>query len=159
MRTTFTPWYDEATEGRGLLHTGLAYSYRALGDETAQLRGRPESHLAPYVIDTGVINASEMQLIGAELAFVYGPFSFQSEYYGATVDEIGADDLSFNGCYAYVSYFLTGENRRYNRGRGNLQQSHHPLGELLPRSRRRRPRPNGQGCLGTGLSLFLRRSG
>lgn len=118
MRATYTPWYDEATEGRGLLHTGVAYSYRALGDETARLRGRPESHLAPRVIDTGDIAASDMQLFGAELAYVYGPFSFQSEYYGATIDEIGADDLSFNGCYAYFSYFLTGENRPYCRKAG-----------------------------------------
>ena len=123
MRSTFLPWYDEATEGRGLLHTGVAYSYRALGDQTARLRGRPESHLAPYVIDTGTINASDMQLLGAELAFVYGPFSFQSEYYGATVDEIGADDLSFNGCYAYFSYFLTGENRQYSRKQGTFTRT------------------------------------
>jgi phosphate-selective porin OprO/OprP len=54
------------------------------------------------------------------LAFVYGPFSFQSEYYGATVNEVGAGDLSFNGCYAYFSHFLTGENRRYNRHAGTF---------------------------------------
>jgi phosphate-selective porin OprO and OprP len=120
MRSTFTPWYDEATEGRGVLHTGVAYSYRALGDETTRLIGFPESVLAGPVIDTGVINASDMQLFGAELAFAYGPFSFQSEYYGATINEIGADDLSFNGCYAYFSYFLTGENRRYNRKAGTF---------------------------------------
>ncbi len=30
MCTTFLPWYDEATEGRGLLHTGVAYSYLLL---------------------------------------------------------------------------------------------------------------------------------
>jgi len=120
MRATYTPWYDEATEGRGLVHTGVGYSYRALGDRTAQLHGRPESHLAPYLIDTGVINATDMQLAGVELAGVYGPFSFQSEYYGATVDEIGGGDLSFNGCYAYFSYFLTGENRPYSRKAGTF---------------------------------------
>ena len=120
MRTTYTPWYDEATQGRGLLHTGVAYSYRALGDETAQFSRKPESHLASHVVDTGVINASNMQLVAAELAFVYGPFSVQSEFFGATVNEIGGGDLSFNGCYAYVSYFLTGENRRYNRKAGTF---------------------------------------
>ena len=119
MRTTFTPWYDEATEGRGLLHTGVAYSYRALGDETARFSARPESHLGPRVIDTGNFAASDMQLCGAELAYVYGPFSVQSEYYGATVDS-AAGDFSFNGCYAYFSYFLTGENRRYNRKAGTF---------------------------------------
>ena len=28
MRATWLPWYDEATEGRGLIHTGVAYSHR-----------------------------------------------------------------------------------------------------------------------------------
>ena len=127
MRSTFLPWYDEATEGRGLLHTGIAYSYRALGDETARFRARPESHLSEYLIDTRTvvadpatdIAASDMQLFGAELAYVYGPFSVQSEYYGATVDST-AGNLNFNGCYAYFSYFLTGENRRYNRKSGTF---------------------------------------
>ena len=119
MRSTFLPWYDEATEGRGLLHTGVAYSYRALGDETARFSARPESHLAPRVIDTGNFTASDFQILGAELAYVYGPFSVQSEYYGATVNS-ALGDLSFNGCYAYFSYFLTGENRRYNRKAGTF---------------------------------------
>jgi len=53
-RITFLPWYDEAAEGRGLLHTGIAYSFRDVADGTAlQFRARPEAHLAPYVADTG----------------------------------------------------------------------------------------------------------
>ncbi len=118
LRTTFLPWYDEASEGRGLLHTGFAYSYRAVADETLQLRARPEAHLGPYIVDTGTLDVSDWQVFGAELAYLYGPFSVQSELYYANLNMIGAPNAELNGYYAYVSYFLTGENRRYKRNLG-----------------------------------------
>ncbi|NLS93340.1 MAG: hypothetical protein GXX96_14380 [Planctomycetaceae bacterium] len=118
MRTTFLPWYDEATEGRGLLHTGVAYSYRAVGDETLQLRARPEAHLGPYILDTGTIDVDNYHLAGAELAYVYGPFSAQSELFHANLDMIGAPNVDLDGCYVFFSYFLTGETRPYKRNAG-----------------------------------------
>ena len=57
-------------------------------------------------------------LVGAELAFVYGPLSFQSEYYVNYINRITGADCKAQGAYAYVSYFLTGENRPYDRTRG-----------------------------------------
>ncbi|MBN1909425.1 MAG: hypothetical protein JW818_06780 [Pirellulales bacterium] len=124
MRATFLPWYDEATEGRGLLHTGVAYSYRSIGDQSVQLRAHPESHLAPYIIDTGALAVSDMQLIGGELAYVYGPFSVQTEIYHATLDSTtaGVANANLNGCYVYVSYFLTGEHRPYKRDAGTFDR-------------------------------------
>ncbi len=118
MRTTFLPWYDEATEGRGLLHTGIAYSYRAIGDQDLRLRTRPESHLGPYILDTGTMAVDNLQLLGAELAYVYGPFSAQSELFHANLNMIGASNVDLNGCYVFCSYFLTGETRPYVRTAG-----------------------------------------
>jgi len=118
MRTTFLPWYDEATEGRGLLHTGVAYSYREIDDHTVQLRMQPESHLAETILDTGAFPADDWQIAGGELAFVYGPFSVQSEVFGAWIDSPTLGTVEYNGGYAYVSYFLTGENRPYKRTAG-----------------------------------------
>ena len=46
MRGTWLPWYDEATEGRGLIHTGLAYSHRNAFKNEFNMKYRPESHLA-----------------------------------------------------------------------------------------------------------------
>ncbi len=117
-RVTFLPWYDEATEGRGLLHTGVAYSYRHISDESIRFRERPEAHLGDYIVSTGSIGAESYQLLGAEAAFVYGPFSIQSEYMQAFVNTAGGPDADFNAGYVYVSYFLTGENRRYKRSAG-----------------------------------------
>jgi len=117
-RVTFLPWYDEATEGRGLLHLGVAFSQREIGDGSVRFSERPEAHLYDRVVDTGGITASDLQLFGAELAFVYGPFSVQSEYMLASVDQPVGTDVDLNGFYIYTSYFLTGENRQYKRTAG-----------------------------------------
>lgn len=119
MRCTFLPWYDEATEGRGLLHLGTGYSYRDLDDDTYRFRARPESHIAPYVVDTGnIANVPDVQLFNAEAALVYGPLSVQSEYFHAEVTREGFADPAFDGGYVFVSYFLTGEHRMYDRTKG-----------------------------------------
>lgn len=118
VRGTYLPWYDEATGGRGLLHTGLGYSYRDVDDPIQRIRGRPEVAVGPYAVDTGDFgNVNDIQLINPEVAFVYGPFSAQAEYLAAFYDNAGAD-ADFHGAYVYVSYFLTGENRVYNRKKG-----------------------------------------
>ena len=118
MRATWLPWYHEATQGRGLLHTGIAYSHRECFRSTARFRTRPESFLASYAIDTGDIPADVVNLLGTELAFVYGPFSAQSEYIVGLIDPIAAPDASIQGAYMMVSYFLTGESRNYLKSRG-----------------------------------------
>jgi len=119
MRCTFLPWYDEATEGRGLFHLGSGYSYRDVDDGTYRFRARPESHIAPYVVDTGnITNVPDVNLFNAEAALVYGPFSVQSEYFHSDVTRDGAADPAFDGTYVYVSYFLTGEHRPYDRAKG-----------------------------------------
>lgn len=127
MRTTFLPWYDEATEGRGLLHTGVAYSYRAVGDQTLRLSSRPEAHLGPRIVDTGTIDVSDWHVFGGELAYLYGPFSVQSELFYANLNMIGAPNVDLNGCYVNFSYFLTGENRNYKRGAGTFNNRVKPF--------------------------------
>jgi len=126
MRGTWLPWYDECTEGCGLWHVGCAYSYRA--DEgyrnganpvLTNYSVRPEAHLAPVILSTNALTALNNQLLGLETAFVYGPLSFQTEYYADFIRRPGAaKDVTFNGYYAYFSYFLTGEHRPYNRKAG-----------------------------------------
>jgi phosphate-selective porin OprO/OprP len=75
--------------------------------------------LADYVVDTGTItDVPFWQLMGLETAVVYGPLSVQAEWLCAFVHRTGADDLYYNGGYVYVSYFLTGEHRRYKRTAG-----------------------------------------
>jgi phosphate-selective porin OprO/OprP len=123
VRVTWLPWYDEATEGRGLWHVGAAYSYRADEGYRAGANGviapnyvvQPEAHLAPVILNTSALPAIDNQLLGLETAVVYGPFSFQSEFFGDFIRQPGGNEITFTNTYAYVSYFLTGENRVYNR--------------------------------------------
>ena len=124
-RWTFLPWYDEATHGRSLLHTGLCYTYRDIpelipgGDERFRLRARPDSHLAGRVVDTGFLDDSERaNAVDAEAAWVHGPWSVQSEYTWYFLERSAVEDPTFHGGYVYISYFLTGENRQYKRTKG-----------------------------------------
>ncbi|MCH7520959.1 MAG: hypothetical protein IIB42_04535, partial [Candidatus Marinimicrobia bacterium] len=114
-RVTGLPWYRE--NGRKLLHLGLAYSFRS-PDET-RFRDRPEAHLSPVrLVDTGSFPVDNERRIGTELALVYGPFSFQSEYMRSDVDTDLVGNRDFDAFYAMASYFITGENRAYKRSAG-----------------------------------------
>jgi phosphate-selective porin OprO/OprP len=113
-RATWLPWYDEATEGRGLLHTGVAWTYRNAFEDTFGLSARPEAHLSQRIVDIDVLGVEHINTLGLEAAFVYGPFSVQSEYISGWLSPIGGgDEYNVDGFYVYASYFLTGENRRY----------------------------------------------
>jgi phosphate-selective porin OprO and OprP len=127
-RATWTPWFDEATAGelngsRGLWHVGGAYSYRSdmgyrtgtTGTIVSNYQIKPESYLAPVILDTTLLPAVSNQLVGVETALVYGSFSFQSEVFADYIEQHGGTNVTFTGAYAYWSYFLTGENRNYNR--------------------------------------------
>ena len=119
MRICGTPWYDEATNGRGLLHAGMAYSYRAVADGSHAFSFRPEDHLNGATVIATYNGISNYEMLNAQMAFVYGPFSIQSEYYSAaTGGTNGQGNDTLDGAYVFMSYFLTGENRAYSRSQG-----------------------------------------
>lgn len=118
MRATYLPWYDEATKGRGLLHLGLGYSYRDVDNPVQRIRARAETNVGPNILDTGnIAGVEDFQLLDPEIAFVYGPFSVQAEYLAAFYNRAGSD-ADFHAAYVQMSYFLTGENRVYDRKKG-----------------------------------------
>ena len=117
-RVTGLPWYVEEANGRQYLHLGASASRIENPNGTARFRTRPEAHLAPRYVDTGDFAANYSYLAGAEAALVFGPFSVQGEYFRTWVNRPGADDATFDGFYAFVSYFLTGESRPYRRTSG-----------------------------------------
>jgi phosphate-selective porin OprO/OprP len=120
MRMTWLPFYDEMSGGRGYLHVGGAYSFRDSDEGVLFFRSTPEARLSatgegtvPFFVNTGNIAAENAQLLGAELAWVHGPLSIQSELMHVPVEQTAGPDLHFRGAYLYVSYFLTGEHRPY----------------------------------------------
>lgn len=109
--------------GKKLLHLGLGYSHgvRDENDSSAPMgfRTRPESRLTnERLVDTGSIQGSRQDMATAEVALVSGPWSFQTQGYYLILDADEADDPHFWGYYSFLSYFLTGERRRYNPGLG-----------------------------------------
>ena len=121
VRFTGLPFYQanpEAPEVTKLLHVGLSANILYSGNNTVRYQARPESHLAPYVVDTGEINADGALVVGAEAAWVNGPFSVQGEYLHSWVRERDGEVLGFDGVYASASWFLTGESRPYDKAEG-----------------------------------------
>ena len=119
-RLTGLPWYEE--EGRKLFHLGVAYSHRNPHDDTLRYRQRPEVHLAPRFADTQEFAAETVDEVGAEAALVLGPLSLQGEFMYPSVSAPEGPNPSFSAFYAMASYFLTGENRAYNRSAGIFSQ-------------------------------------
>lgn len=118
-RATWLPIHDGPSENEGserLLHLGLDVNYLRSGSAQIRYRSRPESHLAPFLADTGDIAAEDMKSFGIETAWVEGPWSIQGEYLHNFVSDTFAEN--FYGFYIYGSYFLTGESRPYDTRKG-----------------------------------------
>ncbi len=123
-RVTGVPLYED--DGEKVVHLGFSYSHQFRGGNDFMLRYRrqPESHLAPYMANTGsVISTNDINLINPEIAVVWGPASFQAEYTRSFVNgDAGMRNTTFWGAYAHLSYFLTGEHRTYKLGTGSFDR-------------------------------------
>jgi len=97
-RITGLLWYEDG--GRRLLHLGLSYSHQSRDKDSTNggvaYRTWPESKLTnDTLIDTGELVTNRAELMNAELAWVQGPFSFQSEYFHAFTGASQEGDLRF----------------------------------------------------------------
>jgi phosphate-selective porin OprO/OprP len=103
--------------GDKIVHLGGSLSYRGIpGSDPVYYRYRPESGLTDvrYVNTGDIFEVDRIKRLGLEAALVSGPLSLQAEYLFTSVDRNqGYADSRFYGWYAYVSWFLTGESRRY----------------------------------------------
>ena len=85
-----------------------------------QLRDRPELRVdGTRLIDTGVIDARHVTVMGLEAAFQTGPFLIESEYFRYRIDRrittaLVPNDPRFHGWYVQGSWMLTHETRGYN---------------------------------------------
>jgi phosphate-selective porin OprO/OprP len=118
---------DAADASRNrFLHVGLSANVQFASSGTIRYRSRPESYVAPYVIDTGDIASSGASTIGGEIAWVNGPFSAQGEFVHSWVSGTDAGSLDFGGFYGYAAWVLTGESRPYDSDAG-------AFGHIVPR--------------------------
>jgi phosphate-selective porin OprO/OprP len=137
-RVTWTPWYDEPSNGRYLLHTGFGAEYRSFNQEpfantdgtNIRIRSRGDvrntsSVITPNLADTGNFYAADQTVICPEVVLQYGRWMWQSEYVGSFMGGVAPNQSSakinnvyFQGGYTEILCFLTGENRDYNRTSG-----------------------------------------
>jgi phosphate-selective porin OprO/OprP len=115
------------TRGKGnqnLVHVGANY-WRRNVSETIQYASRPESHLAPFFVDTGDELFAESSNIGVlESAVQMKRWTVEGEFTLAQVSKEGDDSLYFYGFYVQASRFLTGEQRPYRTDRGTFTRPH-----------------------------------
>jgi phosphate-selective porin OprO/OprP len=114
-RVTWLPFYDEPSNGRYLIHTGAGILHTDDQDNKVSFRARPQIKEGPRIIDSGALDADSYTTGNLEFAAVMGPVTLQSEAFLSSVDMISGGAQTTHGGYAHLSYFLTGENRIFER--------------------------------------------
>lgn len=114
-RLVWLPYYDEASDGRYLIHTGIGVLHTHDQDGLVRFAARPQVRLSPFLVDSGVLAAGDYTTGNVELAVVMGRFTVQSEGFVSHVNLNGKDPVDLYGAYVHLSWFLTGESRFYER--------------------------------------------
>ena len=114
-RMTWTPFYDEPSNGRYLIHTGIGVLHTDDQDNKVSFRARPQIREGPRLIDSGTLAANSYTTGNFEFAAVMGPVTLQSELFASSVNMMAGGSQTASGGYAHLSYFLTGESRIYQR--------------------------------------------
>ncbi|MFQ5877959.1 MAG: OprO/OprP family phosphate-selective porin [Acidobacteriota bacterium] len=117
-RVTGLPLYRDG--GRHLLHLGLGFTRKDLGDEPFRFASRPEVHQSPEFVDTGTIPGDRFKIYGAEIAYVAHRFWLAAERMIADGDAPSKGDPRFDGTYIQAGFFLTRDHRRYATASGSF---------------------------------------
>jgi phosphate-selective porin OprO/OprP len=120
---------DEIDETNRLVHVGTAISLRQpFLDLVSYDHGSRNPLLvvsdnppSPFLPPINIPSRSQ-QIYNVQFAAVNGPYSIQTEWYGTTIQQIGAGTVFLHGFYVFGSYFMTGEHRGYNRKGGEFDR-------------------------------------
>ena len=124
-RFTWAPLHGETNGVNRVLHFGASASYTESREDSFRYRARPESALAPYLVDTEEMSGKDGVLSGFELAAGRGPLLLQGEFLHSHLTFRDSENENFYGVYGLASWLLTGESRFYSSGKGIF-------GRLLP---------------------------
>ena len=122
-RITWLPVDDRGPDGAApprLVHLGLSGNLQLSSDGRLRFRARPESYIAPYVIDTATLSTDRASTLALEAAWVDGPLSLQGELLQTAVEPNGGGRLFFGGGYLQLTWSATGESRPYDRETGTF---------------------------------------
>jgi phosphate-selective porin len=114
-RLTWLPYYDAASHGRYLVHTGVGILHTSDHDDRVRFASRPQVQRGPVLIDSGVLAADTYTSGNLEGAIVWGRVTLQTEAFISQVNLLSDQAVHLGGVYAHLSYFLTGENRIFER--------------------------------------------
>jgi phosphate-selective porin OprO/OprP len=115
-RATGLVWDDP--EHKRYMHVGFSYRHAASSQGTLLYRGRAETNVGDYYVDTGNVSADSANHYGFEGLLNIGGFSLLGEYIVADLDTPSGDDPQLTGFYLTGSFVLTGESRPYDRNVG-----------------------------------------
>lgn len=125
IRGTWTP----INEKEKVLHVGLNYGYRNTSDTgtansgAARMRYRTTNMSELEIVDTGTLTDMDRVKTGIfELAGMYGPLSFQSEFAKSKVSRDLNSDADVSAWYAQAGWTLTGESRTYKGSDGEFKR-------------------------------------
>ncbi|MCX7229831.1 MAG: porin [Burkholderiales bacterium] len=107
LRVTRALWLEDG--GRRLMHVGGSVRRAGADGGTLRYRGRPESNVSDFYVDTGTFAADRALHLGLEALWQHGPWSVIGEWVHAKVDAPRSGDPSFTGGYLGVSWVVTGE--------------------------------------------------
>ncbi|MGE0622037.1 MAG: OprO/OprP family phosphate-selective porin [Pseudomonadales bacterium] len=109
-----------SADNRNYLHLGLGLRRAGPDAGLVRLRGRPESNVADWYVDTGEFEASFVGELGLELIWGQGPVLLAAEHVASRTHAPDSGNPRFSGTYVLASWMLTGESRPYLRATGSL---------------------------------------
>ena len=128
------------TSDRDLLHLGVGYRHTTATDGKLSYKAKPEANSAPYFINTGSFDASGAGTIMLEGIYVKEAVTIIGEYMRAHVNSPSTGNPNLNYFQLGAGWFITGENRRYNKQNGNL-------GKLIPKKNFKFRKGSGPGAI------------
>ncbi len=111
-RVTALPLYEE--NGRRFVHIGASVRYLEAENGVLRYKGRNESNVSSYYVDTKDFPASNSWNFGFEQLWSVDNFSLLSEYVHAWATTPQGTQ-QFKGYYFTGSWVITGENRPYDK--------------------------------------------
>lgn len=110
-----------------LLHLGANVGYRNLNDGNIRFKYETTNQSSVYFTDTnainGITNVDGATLAGIDVAYMYGPFSVQSEYAHTWLSRNNdMNGLDFGAYYVQAAWTLTGESRSYKASQGKFKR-------------------------------------
>jgi phosphate-selective porin len=119
-RITALPYLSQ--DGGSWFHLGADYRYQGAVGGTLRFRGKPQSDVASYFVDTGKFLANYSNDLNYEAIVQRGPFSAYGEYTRAWVSAPASNNPQFFAYYVLGSWIITGEHRGYNAVAGTAKQ-------------------------------------